>query len=220
MTYTLRAQLLAEFLGTGTLLCTIIGSGIMTGGLSPDNAGVALFGNTLPPAAILFVLITMYGPISGAHFNPAVTLAFVLRREFPISKAFLFVAMQILGGIAGTMLANFMFAETIVSMAQNQRFGVEQWVAELVATGGLLLTIFICQRSRPEAIPSAVSLYVTAAIWFTSSTCFANPAVSIARGFSDTYAGLRLQDGLLFALCQLLAVFIALPLARMVLEQE
>lgn len=220
MTYTLRAQLLAEFLGTGILLCTIIGSGIMTGNLSPDNAGVALFGNTVPPASILFVLITMFAPISGAHFNPAVTLTYVLRKEFPASKALMFVAMQLLGAVAGTMLANFMFCEPLISMAQYQRFGPEQWVGELVATSGLLLTILVCLRTNPDSIPLAISLYVTAAIWFTSSTCFANPAVSIGRAFSDTYSGLRLGDGLIFAFCQCLAVFIVLPLVKLVLEQK
>ena len=220
MAYTLRAQLLAEFLGTGILLCTIIGSGIMTGSLSPDNAGVALFGNTLPPASILFVLITMFGPISGAHFNPAVTVMFVLRKEFPPRKALMFVAMQLVGALAGTMLANYMFGEPLISMAQYQRFGPQQWMGELVATGGLLLTILVCSHTKSDSIPLAVSLYVTAAIWFTSSTCFANPAVSIARGFSNTYAGLKLNDGLLFALCQLLAVFLVLPLVKLVLEQK
>ncbi|SFO09903.1 Glycerol uptake facilitator (Major Intrinsic Protein Family) [Cohaesibacter marisflavi] len=220
MAYTLRAQLLAEFLGTGILLCTIIGSGIMTGSLSPDNAGVALFGNTVPPAAILFVLITIFAPISGAHFNPAVTLTFVVRREFPARKALMFVAMQLLGAVAGTMLANFMFSEPLISMATYQRFGPQQWVGELVATGGLLLTILVCMQTKPQSIPPAVTLYVTAAIWFTSSTCFANPAVSIGRAFSDTYAGLRLQDGLVFAMCQLLAVFLVLPLVKLVLEQK
>ncbi|WP_316861487.1 aquaporin [uncultured Cohaesibacter sp.] len=220
MAFTERAQLLAEFMGTGTLLCTVIGSGIMTDMLSNGNGGVALFGNTLPPAAILFVLITTLRPVSGAQFNPAVTLTFVLLGEIAVPKALRFVLAQIAGGILGTMLANYMFELDIFQISGNEHFGPAQWTGELVATLGLLLTILTCQRFKPDAIPASVALYVTAAIWFTSSTCFANPAVSIGRIFSDSYAGICPRDAALFALVQLATVFIALPLSRVLLEEK
>ena len=220
MAYTHRAKLLAEFLGTGTLVCTVVGSGIMAENLAGGNIAVALLGNTIPTGAILFVLITMLGPISGAHFNPAVTLAFTLRKELAIPKAVQFVASQIVGGILGCMLANFMFELDVVQISEKIRSGPSQWVSEITATVGLLLTIFVCLRSKPDAIPAAVGLYITAAYWFTSSTSFANPAVAISRMFSNTFAGIQPVDAALFIVFEIIGVFIALAIAKVLLEEE
>lgn len=215
-----RAQLLAEFLGTGALVCTVVGSGIMAENLAGGNVAVALLGNTIPTGAILFVLITMLGPISGAHFNPAVTLAFTLRKELAVPKAVQFVAVQIAGGILGCLLANYMFELDVFQISEKVRTGPSQWVSEVTATVGLLLTIFVCLKSRPEAIPAAVGLYITAAYWFTSSTSFANPAVAISRVFSNTFAGIRPEDAVFFILCQIIGVFVALVLTKGLLEEN
>ena len=220
MAFTHRAQLLAELLGTGTLVCTVVGSGIMAENLAGGNIAIALLGNTIPTGAILFVLITMLGPISGAHFNPAVTLAFTLRKELAIPKAGQFVIAQIAGGILGCWLANYMFELDVMQISQKIRTGPSQWTSEVTATVGLLLTIFVCLRSKPDAIPTAVGLYITAAYWFTSSTSFANPAVAIARMFSDSFAGIRPQDAAFFIVCQIVGTFIALAIARLLLEEE
>ncbi|MCT4654745.1 MAG: aquaporin family protein [Cohaesibacter sp.] len=220
MASTHRAQLLAEFLGTGTLVCTVVGSGIMAETLAVGNTAVALLGNTIPTGAILFVLITMLGPISGAHFNPAVTIAFTIRKELAVPKALQFIVVQILGGIIGCLVANYMFELDVVQISQKIRSGPSQWVSEITATIGLLLTIFVCLRSKPEAIPAAVGLYITAAYWFTSSTSFANPAVAIARIFSNTFAGIRPEDAALFIVMQLIGVGLALVMARFLLEEE
>lgn len=220
MASTHRAQLLAEFLGTGALVCTVVGSGIMAENLAGGNVAVALLGNTIPTGAILFVLITMLGPISGAHFNPAVTLAFTIKRELTSSKAVQFIAAQIVGGILGCLLANYMFELDVVQISEKVRTGPSQWVSEITATVGLLLTIFICLRSKPDAIPAAVGLYITAAYWFTSSTSFANPAVAISRIFSNTFAGIRPEDAAFFIIAQLIGVAIALVLAKALLEEE
>lgn len=215
-----NAQLAAEFLGTGTLVCTVVGSGIMAENLAGGNIALALLGNTIPTGAILFVLITMLGPISGAHFNPAVSLVFALRRELAIPKAIQYILLQIAGGIIGCLIANYMFELEIVQISEKVRSGPSQWVSEITATIGLILTILICLRSKPEAIPAAVGLYIIAAYWFTASTSFANPAVAISRVFSDTFAGIRPQDALVFILCQLAGALIALALSRVLLEEE
>lgn len=220
MVFSQRSQLLAEFLGTGTLVCTVVGSGIMAENLAGGNVAIALLGNTIPTGAILFVLITMLGPISGAHFNPAVTLAFTLRKELQAPKAVKFVAAQIAGGILGCLLANYMFELDIFQISEKVRSGPSQWVSEITATIGLLLTILVCLRSKPDAIPAAVGLYITAAYWFTSSTSFANPAVAISRVFSNTFAGIQPIDAAFFIICQILGVFIALVVARLLLEEE
>lgn len=220
MAYTNRAQLLAEFLGTGTLVCTVVGSGIMAENLAGGNVAVALLGNTIPTGAILFVLITMLGPVSGAHFNPAVSLAFTLRKELAIPKAVQFVLAQIAGGILGCLLANYMFELDVFQISEKVRTGPSQWVSEITATVGLLLTIFVCLRSKPDAIPAAVGLYITAAYWFTSSTSFANPAVAISRMFSNTFAGIRPQDAALFILFQIIGVLVALAISKWLLEEE
>ncbi|MDJ1015876.1 MAG: MIP/aquaporin family protein [Paracoccaceae bacterium] len=186
----LTRRLSAEALGTFFLLATVVGSGIMAERLAGGNVAIALLGNTIPTGAILVVLITMFGPVSGAHFNPAVTLSFLLRREISVSHSALYVATQIAAGILGVIAANLMFSLPMIELSTTARTGGGQWLGEVIATFGLVATILACLKSRPEAVPMAVGLYITAAYWFTSSTSFANPAVTIARGFSDTFAGI------------------------------
>ena len=181
MRFTFSRRLVAECLGTALLLATVVGSGIMAERLAGGNVALALLGNTIPTGAILFVLITMLGPVSGAHFNPAVTLAFWLRREIKLNEALAYVGIQIIGAIMGTLVAHAMFEEILLQTSTNIRNGPAQWLSEGVATFGLVATILGTLRWRPEAVPTAVGLYITAAYWFTASTSFANPAVTIAR---------------------------------------
>ncbi len=188
--YTQRQKLMAEFTGTAFLLATVVGSGIMAEELSGGNVAIALLGNTLPTGAILFVLITLFGPVSGAHFNPAVTFIFALRKEISKREGCLFVAAQIIGGIIGVWAAHIMFGLEVLQFSQKSRTGNAQWIAEVVATFGLIVTILGTLKSKPDAVPLAVGLYITAAYWFTASTSFANPAVTIARSLSDTFAGI------------------------------
>lgn len=206
---TLDRRLMAEWLGTFSLLATVVGSGIMAERLADGNNAIALLGNTIPTGAILVVLITIFGPISGAHFNPAVTLCFAMRREITVRDSGLYVAVQIFGGIVGVLAAHVMFEHTLIDPSTTTRSGTGQWVAEFVATFGLVGTILACLRARPEAVPMAVGLYITAAYWFTSSTSFANPAVTIARGFSDTFAGIAPGDVVAFIGIQLAAAALA-----------
>ncbi len=180
----------AEFVGTAFLLATVIGSGIMAQRLSGGNDALALLGNTLPTGAMLVVLILIFGPVSGAHFNPAVTLVFGLRGEMAWPLAAVYVALQIAGGIAGVWIAHLMFDLPVLQVSAHVRTGFDQWLAEGVATFGLLLTILGCVARAPAAVAYAVGLYITAAYWFTASTSFANPAVTIARALSDTFAGI------------------------------
>jgi glycerol uptake facilitator-like aquaporin len=180
----------AEFLGSVFLLATVVGSGIMAAKLAGGNGALALLCNTIPTGAILVVLILIFGPVSGAHFNPAVTVAFVLRRELPASAAPIYLAAQVAGAIAGAWLAHLMFELPVIQVASTARVGTGQWLAEAVATFGLLLTIFGCLAGARAAIPYAVGLYIMAAYWFTASTSFANPAVTLARSLSDTFAGI------------------------------
>ena len=202
-------QLVAEFGGTMTLLATVIGSGIMAERLADENMAIALLGNTIPTGAILFVLITILGPVSGAHFNPAVTLAFAVRREIGHRLAILFVMAQVMGGLCGAMLAHVMFEMPVLQLSQNIRTGPAQWTSEFVATFGLLTVIFGGLRWRPEALPTLFGLYITAAYWFTSSTSFANPAVTIARSFTDSFSGILPSHALGFILAQLAAALVA-----------
>ncbi|MEV8467752.1 MIP/aquaporin family protein [Fluviibacterium sp. DFM31] len=211
MTFDLQRRLVAEALGTGLLVCTVVGSGIMADSLTPDVA-LALLGNTLPTGAILVVLITILGPISGAHFNPAVTFAFRLNGGFPGREVAPYIAAQVLGGIAGSLLAHAMFDQPLLQMSQTVRSGVPQWIAEVAATFGLVATIFAGLKFRLEAIPWLVGLYITAAYWFTASTSFANPAVAIARAFSDTFAGIRPWDVPAFILAELIGAALAVAL--------
>ena len=190
MKSSLAQRLIAEALGTAFLLAAVVGSGIMAAKLSGGNAALALLCNTLPTGAILIVLILALGPVSGAHFNPAVTLAFLCRGRLSWRTAALYAASQIVGGIAGVLAAHAMFDLPLWQVSQTVRSGGGQWFAEFVATFGLVLVIFCCLRAAREAIPYAVGLYITSAYWFTASTSFANPAVTIARSLSDTFAGI------------------------------
>lgn len=208
MTYTLSRRLVAEFLGTAFLVGTVVGSGIMADALT-DDVALALLGNTLPTGAILVVLITILGPISGAHFNPAVSLAFVLNKTMPVPEFLPYVVAQIAGGITGSLVAHAMFDLTIFQLSTTIRSGTGQWIAEIVATFGLVGTILAGIRFRADAVPWLVGLYITAAYWFTASTSFANPAVAIARGFSDTFAGIRMIDVPAFIFAQILGSILA-----------
>ena len=193
MSYSLSQRVFAEALGTGLLVATVVGSGIMADALSADDA-VSLLGNTLPTGAILMVLITILGPISGAHFNPAVSLVFLVRRELTLQLFLLYISAQIFGGIMGSFAAHGMFDLEIVQFSEKIRTGGSQWFAEVIATFGLVATILGAIRFRPEAVPAMVGLYITAAYWFTASTSFAIPAVAIARGFTNTFSGIRPGD--------------------------
>jgi glycerol uptake facilitator-like aquaporin len=191
--FDLPRRLAAEALGTGLLVATVVGSGIMAESLTRDMA-VALLGNTLPTGAILVVLITIFAPVSGAHFNPAVTLVFALKRDLAPRDALLYVAAQVAGGIAGTMIAHAMFAMPLWEASLKMRTGGAQWLAEGVAAFGLVATILAGIRFERASVPWLVGLYITAAYWFTSSTSFANPAVAIARSMTNSFSGIRPAD--------------------------
>lgn len=190
----LPRRLAAEALGTAFLLAVVVGSGIMGERLAGGNDAIALLGNTIATGAALVVLILVFGAISGAHFNPAVTLAFSLRREITGRDAVLYVVVQAAGGLVGVMAAHLMFGEPLLVEGVKSRTGGGQWLGEFVATFGLLAAILGCLRTRPEAVPWAVGLFITAGYWFTSSTSFANPAVTIARSFTDTFSGIAPGD--------------------------
>ncbi len=202
-------RLAAEFGGTLFLLATVVGSGIMAETLAGGNVAIALLGNTIPTGAILVVLITALGPISGAHFNPAVTLAFLIRREITLVAAALYVGFQVAGGLTGTWLAHAMFEDAILQTSANARTGPAQWLSEAVATFGLVATIFAAIRWRADAVAWMVGLYITAAYWFTASTSFANPAVTVARSFTDTFSGIRPVDMPAFIGAQLVGAVLA-----------
>ncbi len=219
MKSTLAQRIVAEALGTAFLLAAVIGSGIMAAKLSGANAALALLCNALPTGAILAVLILMLGPVSGAHFNPAVSIAVALRRELPPRVAVTYIAAQIVGGIVGVLAAHAMFELPLWQVSMTARTGPGQWLAECVATFGLLLTIFGCAARTPTAIPYAVGLYITAAYWFTASTSFANPAVTIARALSDTYAGIAPAGVLAFIVAQLVGALAATVLARWLFQK-
>ena len=212
-------KLFAEWLGTLFLLATVVGSGIMAEKLAGGNVAIALLGNTIPTGAILVVLILVFGPISGAHFNPAVTLAFYIRKEISAKDSGLYVVVQVIGGIAGVFIAHLMFENPLIDPSTHAPTGISQWISEFVATFGLVATILGLVKSRPEAIPYAVGLYITAAYWFTSSTSFANPAVTIARGFSDTFAGIDPSHVPAFIVAQLIAAVVAMLTFKWLLEE-
>ena len=205
----LSRRLAAEFGGTALLLATVVGSGIMAERLAGGNIAVALLGNTIPTGAILVVLITALGPVSGAHFNPAVTLAFLIRREIRLSTAFLYLLFQTAGGIIGTLVAHGMFEEAMWQLSAHARTGPAQWLSEIVATFGLVGTIFASLRWRPGGVAWMVGLYITAAYWFTASTSFANPAVTIARALTDTFSGIRPVDAPAFIIAQCVGAILA-----------
>jgi glycerol uptake facilitator-like aquaporin len=204
----------AEGLGTAFLLAAVVGSGIMAAKLAGGNGALALLCNTLPTGAILTVLILTFGPISGAHFNPAVSIAFALRGELPKPMLAVYIAAQVLGAIAGVWIAHLMFELPLWQFSATVRTGPGQWLAESVATFGLLLTIFGCVLRTPAAVPYAVGLYITAAYWFTASTSFANPAVTIARSLSDTFAGIAPGGVVAFVAAQLAGMLAAVMLGH------
>ncbi len=211
-------RLVGEFVGTLLLLATVVGSGIMGETLSPHSDAVALLGNTIATGAILVVLILMFGPISGAHFNPAVTVGFVLRREMTLGEAGAYIGVQIAGAIVGVMVAHAMFDQSLLQVSEKVRSGGAQWFAEGVATFGLLSTIFLILKSRESAVPLAVGLYITAGYWFTASTSFANPAVTIAREFTNTFSGISPPDVPGFVIAQLIGAVIATYFCRWLLR--
>ena len=208
MSFSLTQKLAAEALGTALLLAIVVGSGIMGDALSDDDA-IALLGNTLATGAGLVVLIFIFGPVSGAHFNPAVTFAFFLRKEIPARDAALYLAAQLIGAVAGVFLAHAMFDLEILQTSVKARAGIGQALGEATATFGLVLTILGCARFRPDRVAVAVGLFITAGYWFTSSTSFANPAVTVARMLTDTFAGVRPADAPAFIAAQLAAAALA-----------
>lgn len=218
--FDLPRRLVAESLGTALLLAIVIGSGIMGERLSGGNAALALLGNTLATGAGLVVLITVFGPLSGAHFNPAVTLAFALRRELSPRTAIAYAAVQVAGAFAGVWMAHAMFAEPILQVSQKLRDGPAQALSEFVATFGLLATIFGALRFRPDATPAAAGLYITSAYWFTASTSFANPAVTIARSFSNTFVGIAPGSAPAFVAAQLAAAPAAVAVFAWLLRRQ
>ncbi|RZN13305.1 aquaporin family protein [Bradyrhizobium genosp. SA-3] len=204
----------AESLGTAFLLAAVVGSGIMAQKLAGGNVALALLCNTIATGAILVVLILMLAPISGAHFNPAVTLALAWRGEMSWTDAAIYLIAQVVGGIAGVEIAHLMFELPVLQRSLTERAGTGQWLAEAVATFGLLSTILGVRHRTPAAVPYAVGLYITSAYWFTSSTSFANPAVTIARALSDTFAGIAPRDVPGFIAAQFVGAVLAVVLAR------
>ena len=213
-------RLVGEFLGTALLLAVVIGSGIMGERLAAGNTAIALLGNTLATGTALVVLITIFEPLSGAHFNPAVSLAFAWRREIAWPLAIAYMLVQLAGAIAGVWAAHLMFAEPVLQISAKLRSGPAQGFSEFVATFGLLGTIFGCLRFRPDFVPMAVGLYIMSAYWFTASTSFANPAVTIARTLSDSFAGIAPASAPLFILGQFVAVTLAVPFFGWLFKQE
>ena len=218
--FSVTRRLVAEMLGAALLLAIVIGSGIMGERLSGGNVAVTLLGNTLATGAGLVVLITVFGPISGAHFNPAVTLAFALKREIGASLAIGYVVAQIVGAVLGAYVAHLMFAEPIFQISTKLRDGPAQMFSEFVATFGLLATILGCLRFRPDFTPAAVGLYITSAYWFTASTSFANPAVTIARSLSNTFAGIAPSSAPAFIAAQLFGAVAAVILFGWLLKER
>lgn len=206
--------LVAETLGTALLLAVVVGSGIMGERLADGNTAVALLANAIATGAGLYVLITVLGPVSGAHFNPAVTLTSALSGETPPGRATAYVACQVVGAVAGVWLAHAMFGEPILQLSGKVREGPALVLSEFVATFGLLLTIAGTVQARPAAVPAAVALYITAAYWFTASTSFANPAVTVARALSDTFAGIAPASASAFIIAQLAGAGAALVVSR------
>jgi glycerol uptake facilitator-like aquaporin len=215
--FDLPRRLVAEALGTALLVATVVGSGIMAESLTRDVA-LALLGNTLPTGAILVVLIAILGPISGAHFNPAVTVIFALKRELTPRDALFYILAQIAGGIAGTMMAHAMFALPLLDASLKMRTGGAQWLAEGVAAFGLVATILAGIRFERASVPWLVGLYITAAYWFTSSTSFANPAVAIARSMTNSFSGIRAVDLPGFIVAELCGALVALMLMSWLLR--
>jgi glycerol uptake facilitator-like aquaporin len=210
----LTQRAFCEGLGTAFLLAAVVGSGIMAQQLAGGNGALALLCNTLPTGAILAVLILVFGPLSGAHFNPAVTVAFALRGQLPWGVGGVYIASQVLGAILGVWIAHLMFALPVWQLSMTERAGSGQWLAEAVATFGLVLAIFGCVARAPTSVPYAVGLYITSAYWFTASTSFANPAVTIARALSNTFAGIAPAGAPAFIAAQLAGMLVAVGVSR------
>jgi glycerol uptake facilitator-like aquaporin len=213
------ARYLAEVLGTTLLVATVIGSGIMATRLTPDVA-LQLLANTIPTGAILVVLVTVFGPISGAHFNPAVSVVFAIRGELSKRDLIFFICAQCVGGIVGTALAHMMFDLTPLTIGTTARTGASLWLAEAVATFTLIIAILGTLRVKPDAVPMVVGLTITATYWFTSSTSFANPAVTLARGFTKTFAGIDLFHVPMFVIAQLVGAALAVTVASVVFKED
>jgi len=211
---------LSEFTGTAMLLATVIGSGIMGETLANGNTAIALLGNTIATGSILYVLITVFGPISGAHFNPAVTIAMLISKKISIKDALIFIGLQILGAGLGVMIAHGMFGLEILQISSKLRQGPSQGFSEVIATFGLILIIFGGLKVRPEAIPALVGFYITSAYWFTASTSFANPAVTLARSLSNTFAGISPNNVFMFISCQFIGMLVALIIIKKIFSSE
>lgn len=211
---------LSEFTGTAMLLATVIGSGIMGETLANGNTAIALMGNTIATGSILYVLITVFGPISGAHFNPAVTIAMLISKKISIKDALIFIGLQILGAGLGVMIAHGMFGLEILQISSKLRQGPSQGFSEVIATFGLILIIFGGLKVRPEAIPALVGFYITSAYWFTASTSFANPAVTLARSLSNTFAGISPNNIVMFISCQFIGMLVALIIIKKIFSSE
>ena len=211
----LAQRLLAEAVGTTALLATVVGSGIMGTQLAAGNDAIALLANAAATAGLLYVAIVVLGPLSGAHFNPAVTLAMRLRGELDTRATLAYIGVQCVAAIAGVVLAHAMFDLPLLQPGTHARTGAAQWLSEAVATCGLLLTILLGLRARPAAIPALVAAYIFAAYWFTASTSFANPAVTVARMFSDTFAGIAPMSAPAFVAAQLIGLGLVLTVSRL-----
>jgi glycerol uptake facilitator-like aquaporin len=209
----------AEAVGSFFLFATVIGSGIMAANLSQGNLAIALLGNTMATAAMLFVLIAMLGPVSGAHFNPAVSLVAAWRGELSVRLLFAYIGAQLLFGIMGVWAAHLMFDMPVLQLSTTARTGLGQWLAEAIATFGLILTILGTVRHRAEWVPASVALYITAAYWFTSSTSFANPAITIARSLTDSFSGIAPFDVPMFLLAQMVGAACAAAAARFLFDK-
>jgi glycerol uptake facilitator-like aquaporin len=216
----MRAKLAAEALGSFFLFATVVGSGIMAERLADGNVAVALLGNTMATGAMLFVLIAMLGPISGAHFNPAVSLVMWLRKEITAQSLLAYVVIQLAAGLVGVWAAHLMFDLPILQFSDKLRTGIGQWTGEFIATFGLVTTILATARHRPSVIPASVALYITAAYWFTSSTSFANPAITVARSLSDSFAGIAPSNVGGFIIAQLSGAIAAFAVAKFLFPPE
>lgn len=216
----LARKLAAELIGTAFLLATVVGSGIMAENLAGGNVAIALLGNTIPTGAILVVLITMLGPISGAHFNPAVSIVFFFKRDLSASATLFYIIAQCIGGVFGVWMAHMMFDVSLIQFSAKIRTGEAQWFAEIVATFGLVMTILLTLKAREQAVAMAVGLYITAAYWFTASTSFANPAVTLARGLTDSFSGIRPVDVPGFVIAQIIGALAALMVCVWLLRTQ
>lgn len=212
--FTLSRRLVAEMIGTAFLVAAVIGSGIMGEQLASGNMGIALLANTMATGAMLIVIILMFGAISGAHFNPVVSLSFASQYELPWKDFLFYIIAQCAGGVVGAMLAHIMFDLPLIMESTHARTGIGIWMGELVASFALLLTILMCNQAKPEAVPYAVAMIIMAGYWFTSSTSFANPAVTLARALSDTFVGIRPEDVPAFIIIQVIGAVLATNIFR------